>query len=375
MNSDCTAQKPVCNANACVQCVANSDCSAAAPVCSKNACVGCAVDADCASGACADNSTCVDAANLIYVNPTGSDTGACPQAAPCATIQYAISQGTSSRSQIVLAKATYTERLTLSSTVTAAPMIRFFGGGATLMLPATGENNLLMATNVGFDIRNVTMIGTSFAAAMIQAGTAPSSVQDVQFQNAVAGILVAGGNVTVKNVQMSNVVTGVQVLEGGTLNLDRAIIHGGQNALEVKTPGDGNINVSNMLVYDATGPVEVAGALGKLSFSTIGSTSTSVAALDCGPGVTLSSAIVWNTTSTAISGTCDTIQTTIAGPTTVAGATNADPLFKNLLQSDYHLSATSPAIDQVGAGPALDFEGDARPQGAAFDIGADEYKP
>ncbi len=54
---------------------------------------------------------------------------------------------------------------------------------------------------------------------------------------------------------------------------------------------------------------------------------------------------------------------------------NLDPLFVNLLTPDLHLQTTSPAIDaganlsEVGS---VDWDGDARTQGAAMDIGADE---
>ena len=56
------------------------------------------------------------------------------------------------------------------------------------------------------------------------------------------------------------------------------------------------------------------------------------------------------------------------GPNDAAG----DPL---LTVPFYHLGAGSPAIDQGSAGraPAVDFELERRPQGIAFDIGADEY--
>jgi len=53
----------------------------------------------------------------------------------------------------------------------------------------------------------------------------------------------------------------------------------------------------------------------------------------------------------------------------------ADPLFVNPAADNYHLRSTSPMIDvgiAVGA-PAEDYDGDLRPQGAGFDVGADEF--
>ena len=66
------------------------------------------------------------------------------------------------------------------------------------------------------------------------------------------------------------------------------------------------------------------------------------------------------------------MKNSIVGPTALTGSMNTNPQFKNELQRDYHLAASSPAIDLVGSGPATDYEGDARPKGAGFDIGADE---
>jgi hypothetical protein len=53
---------------------------------------------------------------------------------------------------------------------------------------------------------------------------------------------------------------------------------------------------------------------------------------------------------------------------------NSDPLFVNFPGGDYRLGPASPAIDAgtLNGAPAIDFEGQARPRGAGYDIGADE---
>jgi trimeric autotransporter adhesin len=57
-----------------------------------------------------------------------------------------------------------------------------------------------------------------------------------------------------------------------------------------------------------------------------------------------------------------------------AKGVNANPNFANPSASNFHLTAGSPAIDAgIDTGITTDFDGVARPQGSAFDIGAFEF--
>jgi hypothetical protein len=53
---------------------------------------------------------------------------------------------------------------------------------------------------------------------------------------------------------------------------------------------------------------------------------------------------------------------------------NADPKLLNPSSNDFHLTTGSPAIDAgVTTAVTIDYDGNSRPQGSAYDIGAYEF--
>jgi hypothetical protein len=68
------------------------------------------------------------------------------------------------------------------------------------------------------------------------------------------------------------------------------------------------------------------------------------------------------------------LQVTEYGKVTLEGTLWGDPKFLNPVTEDYHITSSSAAIDAgVDSGVLTDVDGEARPAGGGFDLGADEY--
>lgn len=365
---DC-AEGSTCVGNTCVHaCSDAEDCDSAEPVCEGNLCRKCVLDSECQSGACADDGTCAPEASVVYVHPQGQDVGPCSRAQPCLTLGFAVGQTSNERNHIVLAPGSYSEPGLISIAPGAASALWIHGGNATV---TGGNDDGFCNIAVPTVLRDLELVNPRGSALGVQA---TSTLERVRLR-ALMGIN-ANAILVVKDADIQATSFGIAIA-GGSLTLDRVVIHGGVTAIESRAAPV--VDISNLLAYGTSGiAVDLSNALGSVAFTTIadsGASSPDVAGLKCTQtGLHVRSTIVWTPTildRPPIGGAC-TLDTTIAGPVGVVGATNVYPAFVNPSAGDYHLGGGSPARDFANTGPATDFEGDPRPRGLRFDIGADE---
>jgi hypothetical protein len=375
----CTAAKPICVASdsttapalagQCVGCVTNADCSGTTPICnSANMCEACTNDSQCTSGPklclyhAPYNGRCATEAETIYVqNPgcSGSVTGA--QGSPFCNTQDALAAVTSSKRIIVLSGSGL---FPVTSTVTS-------GTGPVSLIGRAGAT-----TNAG------AFIGIRVTSGEIY----------------VRGLTIDGGGNT-----------GVVVEPGATLRMDRCYV---TNNGDSGGSGGGGLLVKDGAGFDIANSVfakNQAGSMGAAAFGGVylGSATDSTLPhrfwfntiadnLQLGIACTnreqtIDASLLVNDSSGEVSN-CTLAGTTKSStlvPSGKAGKSfSTDNRTKDGLSTSkpYHLTGTqplSPCKDFVTdltllpsvPPPITDIDGELRPNGSAYDCGADEYWP
>jgi hypothetical protein len=324
---------------------------------------------------------------VVYLAPTGTDEGTCTRTSPCFRLQFAVSQTGAARHHIVMTSGTYNYNggsatvLGVSPGQTSAVRIDIHGGGSTVSF-TQADGQAMFNLSLPTSMTDMTLDYRPFGRAVV--ARAPTTLKRMLITSET-GVEVRS-TVTAEELAVFATVgngtpTSIRV-ESGSLDLKRSTLFGGSHGI---TANSGSIvELENVLVSDTTlagiDLIQGSATSASLSFVTIARTGTGATAGAAGlicpnPNTPVRSTIVWTPNGMArpaISGCA--LSSTIAGPIGVVGATNMDPQFVDLNSGDYHLSDVSPAKDLVDVGPAVDFEGDPRPSGARFDIGADEAR-
>jgi hypothetical protein len=359
----------VCVDGDCVECREEKDCQNHA-ACVGNRCIACATDDECESGVCITGA-CGDASTVAFTNPAGSGTSDCTKTEPC-TLLRALTI-VPARPAIKLADGVYqnTGTIALSGTRTISG-----NGPDKTSVTNTGPGPIFTIDSGDHTLEGMKIFGATTATGVgvkcpTTTGAAKLRLLDaVVEQNASDGLVSEGCMLTVQqsrfvgNAGFGARVTGSSLSDFFTIERSSFIQNGGG----IKATGGGtlrNVIAAGLELFSDDGFGHV-----KVEFSTITSGITCLA----GSGLdrsSLSNVIVTGgiVDNQPPGNRCAFSTCFATGPSAQCTQYTSGDL---LLDATYHLQPGSVAIDRASNNTAFDFDGDARPKGAASDVGADE---
>jgi len=371
-SAECTnGAKPICEPKEKV-CVACTDgmpgsCGGTTPVCtSAHDCTGCTLHGQCDSTVCLPSGACAETQDVAYVTPNGTDGNGCTKSSPCKTVAAALALG---RGTIkILGNID-------EAVVVASGTVQIFGEGGSTLRRTTSQGPVFEARGTGTAVMLSDLIIRDASGATGH------------------GIYVAPGepvDLTLNHVYaINNAANGLNV-QGGKLTMSRSVVSGNSGGGAVVA---GMFSITNSLFVANGNGVSTTGGITLtpqttttvFKFNTVAdnfssASSAAVRGVNCTlPQIAANTIIAGN----AVSANCTFSYSLFDTGTIVTGSNIAgDPMFKNIdgldpLASDYfHIQPTSAAVDHADPGStmATDIDGEARPQGNAPDIGADELQ-
>jgi parallel beta-helix repeat protein len=357
-----------------------------------------------------------------YVSVNGSDSNPGSQSLPFRTVQRGVN-ALSAGATLYITSGTYAEALSsfpggtswsTPVTVAASP------GNQVILQPPSGSNNVLtMASStiayviidsLILDGTNLSNTSTNWGNGIYVGGGANHiKVTNTEIRNAPgAGILTAGGvqanqflnnrvhdngrhaqlthgfyidssgNTISGNTVYNNAAWGIQIYGSDNLPSNNLITKNtvynntrlGNGGGIVLSSGSANVAYNNIIYGNNGGyAVEISFGGGPSNTRVENNTISNQYGIDIGSDA--SGTLVQNN---IVSGSNANISNQ-GKASTVSSNFVGNPLFVNVASANYHLQATSPAIDAgiTIAEVSTDFDGITRPQGAAYDIGAYEY--
>lgn len=311
---------------------------------------GCSSISDCPTSVCLPNGTCAADTDVAWLDPASTVSMPCTMAMPCYRL--------------------------LDALATNRPYIRVHG----------------TITNVSGISRAVTIFGEPGAAF----STGQMSVQSTVaiYDLTVQGCLTTNSSsvLSLTRVAVTSCSNGTAINVSGQLSLDRCIVSGNRGTgILITATATAPFSITNTFVVgngnqmmNNVGGISIGSTVpagSRLEFDTIvdngAKTGGSVAAggVFCNDALfaAKSNIIAHNN----VQGDVNIATANTQGGCSFAGSLiEADDTNLNFVgAADYHLGAGSIAIDGATTPPIIDhdFDGDHRPQGNGYDVGADEY--
>jgi len=367
----------------CVGCLETADCDGAGfePICNTttNACEGCQSNAECGSEACnITTGACFPADTVAYL--TAGGTGDCSQGSPCGTLQLAFNTG---KPVIRVLGTTPIVGATSTAITHDVVVIGDPGPGLSTLRTTTGPTFELTAA-FSLTVRDLELSGNLAGDAIRMNNNGASLTLDRVFllANSGLGVSAANGNrVVVRNSVVFDNNDGGLSLQAVTFEITNTILVGN---------GDSTTPVGG---FQSINPDNAAACV--FEFNTIAENFTmsgtaGKAGVDCA-GTAFpahNNIVIGFANSLALDPACTfdhslfTAASPPAGDGNMAAAMASDVKFVttsgDMVRTNmfYRLRAGSPAIDKAAESViATDIDGQARPQGAQKDIGADEVMP
>jgi len=369
--------------------------------------------------------TGIGTGNTYYVSPSGSDSKPCTQASPCATPDYAVNNKASAGDTVQVAAGTYdygsgAAQFTKSGaagkyiTVTCATR-----GACKIQNSSTGNTTVIeIDSNYfrfdGFEVTNTSAAANNMGIYVTSSfvNVTRNKIHHIEIDcgpNGGGGIVTAGsGSVagTGHDITIdSNLIYDIGWPDGGspkcpssTVQTDGIItessgsnlvftnnivyhVSGGWGIAAGTTPGPPVVIANNLVFSNSNGGIIVTNdGGGTIANNTV--LNNGVVAAQCGimtaPGVSFNFANndLWNNNGGSYcvywGGNNDqSVHSDDISVDPALGTTFVS--WKADGSGDYHQKAGSPTIDKGYSGtgaPSIDFDGNPRPQGAGYDIGA-----
>jgi hypothetical protein len=354
-------------------------CPTDSPICDSNSttCRGCFQDAECPSHVCSESTgLCIPESQTLYVKNGGNDANQCTHDAPCANVSRAVTLVDATRNVIKIYDGDYSD-----SFVTSATFLLSGEGNdnnnAYIEFRDFGNHDHVFELDGGtVVVEGVTFDSGKAETVRVQGGATLTMVNVEVADSPVGGIDIAASEVTLYNCEIHDGMgteAGINV-NNGQLTMLRGLMYtlGGACVRVANSKYD----IENSILtgcaaegFAQTGPTPSPAVF---TFNTVASNSTGVT---CASPITVTNSIFAYNGVAPQTPACAAATYSLYNDVVVAGTGNlaGDPSF--VAADDLHINFGSPARDK--ADPAStqneDFDGEHRPHGPGFDIGADEH--